>query len=169
MTGVQTCALPISQLSLATAHREKVDLAALCQVILAEFQAKEPGRIVQAQVQTPLEAWGDATLLAHLLRNLLGNAWKFSSRQARAVISVSGQPGSDGETVYCIEDNGAGFEMAYVDKLFGAFQRLHSPSEFSGAGVGLATARRIVSRHGGRIWAESVPEQGSRFYFTLGA
>ena len=161
--------LSLAQLSLATAHREKVDLAALCQVILAEFQAKEPGRIVQAQVQTPLEAWGDATLLAHLLRNLLGNAWKFSSRQARAVISVSSQPGSDGETVYCIEDNGAGFEMAYVDKLFGAFQRLHSPSEFSGAGVGLATARRIVSRHGGRIWAESVPEQGSRFYFTLGA
>ena len=136
--------------------------------MLFRSQAKEPGRHVQTEVQAPLEADGDASLLQHLLRHLLGNAWKFTSRQASAFIRVSSQTGSDGKTVYCIADNGAGFEMAYVDKLFGAFQRLHSPSEFSGAGIGLAMAHRIVARHGGRIWAESAPGQGARFYFTLG-
>ncbi len=161
--------LSLAQLSQTTTYREKVDLAALCNSLLADLQLKEPERIVQIQVQTPLEADGDAKLLLHLLRNLLGNAWKFTSRQDEAVIDVSSQAGPDGKTVYCIRDNGAGFDMTYADNLFGAFQRLHSPSEFSGVGIGLATARRIVTRHGGRIWAESAPHQGASFYFTLGA
>lgn len=161
--------LSLAQLSQATTRPEKVDLAAICTRVLATLQAKEPERRVQTEVEAPLEADGDAGLLEHLLRHLLGNAWKFTSRQASAVIRVSSQTGPDGKAVYCIADNGAGFEMAYVDKLFGAFQRLHSPSEFSGAGVGLAMAHRIVTRHGGRIWAESAPGQGARFYFTLGS
>lgn len=161
--------LSLAQLSQATTRPEKVDLAAICTTVLATLQAKEPARHVQTEVEAPLEADGDASLLQHLLGHLLGNAWKFTSRQASALIRVSSQPDSDGKTVYCIADNGAGFEMAYVDKLFGAFQRLHSPSEFSGAGIGLAMAHRIVTRHGGRIWAESAPEQGARFYFTLGS
>ncbi|MDP3796954.1 MAG: response regulator [Polaromonas sp.] len=161
--------LSLAQLSQATTRPGKVDLAAICTRVLATLQAKEPGRRVQTEVEAPLEADGDADLLEHLLRHLLGNAWKFTSRQASAVIRVSSQTGPDGKAVYCIADNGAGFEMAYVDKLFGAFQRLHSPSEFSGAGVGLAMAHRIVTRHGGRIWAESAPGQGARFYFTLGS
>jgi len=160
--------LSLAQLSQATTRPAKVDLGAICTAVLATLQAREPERHVRTEVQAPLEADGDAGLLEHLLRHLLGNAWKFTSRQASAFISVSSQTDSGGMKVYCIADNGAGFEMAYVDKLFGAFQRLHSPSEFSGAGVGLAMAHRIVTRHGGRIWAESAPEQGARFYFTLG-
>ncbi|MGH6640698.1 MAG: response regulator, partial [Polaromonas sp.] len=116
--------LSLAQLSQTTTYREKVDLAALCNTLLADLQLKEPERIVQIQVQTPLEADGDAKLLLHLLRNLLGNAWKFTSRQDEAVIDVSSQAGPDGKTVYCIRDNGAGFDMTYADNLFGAFQRL---------------------------------------------
>ena len=161
--------LSLAQLSQASPHRERVDLAAICTSVLATLQAKEPARHVHTEVQAPLQADGDAGLLQHLLGHLLGNAWKFTSRQASAFIRVSSQTDVGGKTVYCVADNGAGFEMAYVDKLFGAFQRLHSPSEFSGAGIGLAMAHRIVTRHGGRIWAESAPGQGARFYFTLGS
>ncbi|UUZ72446.1 hypothetical protein LP415_01335 [Polaromonas sp. P1(28)-8] len=153
--------LSLAQLSQATTRPEKVDLAAICTAVLATLQAKEPGRQVQTEVEAPLQADGDAGLLEHLLRHLLGNAWKFTSRQSSAFIRVSSQTNVGGKTVYCVADNGAGFEMAYVDKLFGAFQRLHSPSEFSGAGIGLAMAHRIVTRHGGRIWAESAPGQGA--------
>lgn len=161
--------LSLAQLSQATTRPEKVDLGAICTAVLAALQAKEPGRHVHTEVQAPLEADGDAGLLKHLVGHLLGNAWKFTSRQASACIRVSSQTDAGGKTVYCVADNGAGFEMAYVGKLFGAFQRLHSPSEFSGAGVGLAMAHRIVTRHGGRIWADSAPGQGARFYFTLSA
>lgn len=160
--------LSLAQLSQTTTQLATVDLSALCNSILAHLRAKEPGRRVQTDVQSPLNVHGDATLLTNLLVHLLGNAWKFTSKRDDALIRVSCEHTPDGPAVYCIADNGAGFEMAYVDKLFGAFQRLHSPTEFSGPGMGLAMARRIVTRHGGSIWAESVPDQGASFYFTLG-
>src|SRR4029077_1086585 len=105
-------------------------------------------------------------LLHIVIENLLGNAWKFSSRRQAAVIRFGARV-RDGEQVIFVGDNGAGFNMKYVDKLFGVFQRLHSASEFEGTGIGLATVQRIINRHGGRIWAEGAVDQGATFYFTL--
>jgi light-regulated signal transduction histidine kinase (bacteriophytochrome) len=101
-----------------------------------------------------------------VLNNLLGNAWKFTSKRAEAQISFDREQ-RNGETTYFIRDNGAGFDMAYIGKLFGAFQRLHTAGEFEGTGIGLATVKRIVYRHGGRVWAEGAVNEGATFYFTL--
>jgi light-regulated signal transduction histidine kinase (bacteriophytochrome) len=102
------------------------------------------------------------------MANLLGNAWKFTAKHEMAKIEF-GLEERDGTLVYCVRDDGAGFDMAYADKLFGAFQRLHGVTEFEGTGIGLATVQRIISRHGGRIWAEAEVEKGAAFYFTLQA
>ncbi|MGH2524756.1 MAG: sensor histidine kinase, partial [Anaerolineales bacterium] len=110
---------------------------------------------------------GDARLLRVMLENLLGNAWKFTGKRPQARIEF-GVAQRDGARVYFVRDNGAGFDMAYADKLFGAFQRLHGAHEFPGTGIGLATVQRIVQRHGGRLWAEAGVEQGATFNFTLG-
>ena len=109
---------------------------------------------------------GDVRLLRVVLENLLGNAWKFSGKQDQAHIEF-GVKQEAGESVYFLRDDGVGFDMAYADKLFGTFQRLHSLREFEGTGVGLATVQRIIQRHGGRIWAEAAVGQGATFYFTL--
>ena len=107
----------------------------------------------------------DSGLVEVLLENLMGNAWKFSSRKDDPTVQV-GRANGKGRVFY-VRDNGAGFDMAYADKLFGAFQRLHSDAEFEGTGIGLATVQRIVNRHGGRVWAEGEPGKGAAFYFTL--
>jgi light-regulated signal transduction histidine kinase (bacteriophytochrome) len=107
-------------------------------------------------------------LLRQVLENLLGNAWKFSGGERVTRIEFGSETDANGDVVYFVRDNGAGFNMAYSQKLFGPFQRLHSPSEFEGTGIGLAFVQRIISRHGGRIWAESAPGQGATFRFTLG-
>ena len=112
-----------------------------------------------------MSATADSRLVEILLQNLMGNAWKFSSRKDDPTVRV-GRLDGDGRVFY-VRDNGAGFDMAYADKLFGAFQRLHSASEFEGTGIGLATVQRIVHRHGGRVWAEAEPGRGATFYFTL--
>jgi len=161
--------LAMAQISRASLQRETVDLSAMAASLLEAMREREPQRQVLLDIQPGVTAQGDAHLLRQVLANLLGNAWKFSALQPHARIAFGGSQDGDGQTVYWVRDNGAGFDMAYADKLFGAFQRLHKSSEFPGTGVGLATVQRIVTRHGGRIWARSTPGEGALFQFTLGA
>ena len=135
---------------------------------MLHYAEKEGGRVVQTTVEADMLVLADLALLRQVLDNLIANAWKFTSKNPKAEISVGQEAGADGQPVYFVRDNGVGFDMAYVDKLFGAFQRLHSHEEFPGSGIGLATVQRIIARHGGKVWAWSVLGQGSTFYFTLG-
>lgn len=149
-------------------HATPVDLADIARQAGRECHEREPERQVELVVQDNLLTRGDPLLLLIALRNLLGNAWKFTARQPAPRVEVGGETGEGGETVFFVRDNGAGFDMAYADKLFRIFQRLHSPQEYEGNGIGLAVVQRIVARHGGRIWAEAAEGQGATFYFTLG-
>jgi PAS domain S-box-containing protein len=158
--------LKLSRLTRGELKEEPIDLSAMARDILAQFSESEPQRKVKADIEEGLTAVGDARLMYAALQNLLSNAWKFTSKREAAHIEF-GKTIQDDQTVYFIHDNGAGFNMAYIDKLFGAFQRLHHMSEFSGTGVGLATVQRIIHRHGGKIWAEGEPDGGATFYFTL--
>jgi signal transduction histidine kinase len=145
---------------------EPLDISTLAQQTLDELQRKEPQRTVNVTIQPGLHALADRRLASDLLAHLLGNAWKFTARTQDARIEV-GAVGDGRTAALCVRDNGAGFDMTYAPKLFKPFQRLHPPSEFEGAGIGLASAARIVSRHGGKIWAEATPKAGAVFYFTL--
>ena len=146
-----------------------VDLSALADDILANLQARQPERQVTLHIEAGLQTQGDAGLLRVVLENLLGNAWKYSAKQPEAEISMSQRLDKAGQPVFCVGDNGAGFDMAHADKLFEPFQRLHAAAEFEGTGVGLATVSRVIVRHGGSIWAESTPGLGTAFFFTLPA
>jgi PAS domain S-box-containing protein len=166
--------LALSRATRSEMTRTNVDLSALADSILHELSAEQPARQVRAQVSPGLMASGDARLLRVALRNLLHNAWKFTSRRAEAEISVGSEivgngapPAQRGKTAFFVRDNGVGFEMAYADKLFQAFRRLHSTEEFPGTGIGLATVQRIVRRHGGNVWAAGCPGQGTTVWFTL--
>lgn len=158
--------LKLSRLSRAEMRRAPVDITALAHEVVAELAAREPQRSVEVRIQPGLRDDADPRLVRILLENLLGNAWKFTGRVARPWIELSAT-GQEGPPIYCVRDNGAGFDMAYADKLFAPFQRLHSESEFPGTGIGLATVLRVVRRHGGHIRAESAPGQGTSFFFTL--
>jgi PAS domain S-box-containing protein len=158
--------LQLSQLTQGEMSRETVDLSELAQEIAESYQKTDPARQVKFEITTGLTAQGDKRLLRIMLANLLDNAWKFTRTRDYARISLDSTQ-QEGQTVYLVRDNGVGFDMFYADKLFGAFQRLHDGSEFEGTGIGLATVQRIVHRHGGRIWAESEPDKGTTFYFTL--
>ncbi|HZR46910.1 MAG TPA: ATP-binding protein [Candidatus Manganitrophaceae bacterium] len=147
-------------------RREEVDLTLLARSIAAELQRTEPEREVTFLIQDHLTTSGDPRLLRIVLENLLGNAWKFTSKHPTATIEF-GRVETNGTPVYFVRDNGAGFDMAYVDKLFGPFQRLHSLNEFAGTGIGLATVQRIIHRHGGEVWAEGEVEKGATLSFTL--
>ncbi|MGZ4969305.1 MAG: sensor histidine kinase [Methylobacter sp.] len=160
--------LKLSRITRSELKRENIDLSALANEVIDELRKQEPGRTVQCTIQAGIIAWGDARLLHIVLDNLLGNAWKFTSKCADAHIEFGMQKQGD-ESVYFVRDNGAGFDMAYAEKLFGAFQRLHDASEFPGTGIGLATAQRVIHKHGGRIWAEGEVGKGATFYFTLEA
>ena len=158
--------LQLSRLTRDKFKFEPVNLSSLAQTVEAELRQTEPGRHVEFSIMPDMEGWGDAHMLRIVLDNLLGNAWKFTTKNPMAYLQFSSQQ-RDGETVYCVRDNGVGFDMAYADKLFGVFQRLHGVNEFPGTGVGLATVQRIIHRHGGRIWAEAEIDHGAAFYFTL--
>ncbi|MEH2045389.1 sensor histidine kinase [Nostoc sp.] len=158
--------LNLSRLTRSEMHCEKVDLSALVEAIATELHKTQPERQVEFIITPGLVANGDAHLLRIVLENLLGNAWKFTGKHQKARIEF-GLLLQDDTHVYFVRDDGTGFDMAYVEKLFGAFQRLHAMTEFEGTGIGLATVQRIVHRHGGRVWAESTVEQGATFHFTL--
>jgi light-regulated signal transduction histidine kinase (bacteriophytochrome) len=138
----------------------------MAQQIIDELRSQDPGRSVEILIAPSVVASGDRTLLRIVLENLLGNAWKYTGRAEQALIEFDCQR-QGAVVVYRVLDNGAGFDMRFADRLFGAFQRLHSPNDFPGTGVGLATVARIVQRHHGRVWAESSPGAGASFYFTL--
>jgi light-regulated signal transduction histidine kinase (bacteriophytochrome) len=158
--------LLLARVSRAEPRCDPVNLQELAEQVIESLRAAEPERSVEFVCSGALACEGDAALLRVLLENLLGNAWKFTSQRPAARIELSGQ-GTGPERVYCVRDNGAGFDMVYAGKLFGAFQRLHTQQEFPGSGVGLATVLRIVGRHGGRIWAEGRVGHGASFRFTL--
>jgi len=160
--------LALSRLTRAEMRATAVDLTALARAVAATLGQAEPERVVTWDITEGLTAHGDAGLLRVALDNLLGNAWKFTSRRPTARITL-GARREEGQTVYFVRDDGAGFDMAYADKLFGAFQRLHTAREFAGTGIGLATVQRIIHRHGGRVWAQGAVEQGATISFTLTA
>ncbi len=159
--------LNLSRATRTELKKQRVDLSKLADEMLAELQKPEPQRKTKIEITPGLSAQGDAALLRTVMENLLGNAWKFSAKEKETHIEV-GRTTIEGEEAFYVRDNGAGFDMTYADKLFGAFQRLHRAEEFSGTGIGLATVQRIINRHGGKVWAESEVGRGATFYFTLG-
>jgi signal transduction histidine kinase len=159
--------LALSQVSRSELIREPVNLSALARSVASDLKQTEPGREVEFAVANDVLVEGDSKLLLIVMDNLLGNAWKFSSKHSRARVEF-GVAAKNGETIYYVRDNGAGFDMAHAGKLFRAFQRLHQANEFQGTGIGLATVGRIIHRHGGRVWAEGEVEKGATFCFTLG-
>ncbi|MDB4984845.1 MAG: Phytochrome, two-component sensor histidine kinase [Myxococcaceae bacterium] len=158
--------LALSRLSRSELQVEQVDLSKIAGNIVEQLRANDPERAVEVQIAPGLSAIADPQLIASALENLIGNAWKFTSKREQARIEV-GVTTKDEQRVLFVRDNGAGFDMAYQHKLFGVFQRLHTVQEFEGTGIGLASVQRIIHRHGGRIWPEAAVEQGAAFYFTL--
>ncbi len=160
--------LQLSKVGRAELRRQRVDLSGLAETVAAELRQANPERLVRTLIPPGVAAEGDHRLLRIVLENLLGNAWTFSADEAEAVIEF-GVAHPEGVATYFVRDNGAGFDMAYAERLFTPFQRLHLQSQFPGTGIGLATVHRIVDRHGGRVWAESVIDQGATFLWTLPA
>jgi two-component system NtrC family sensor kinase len=159
--------LVLDRVSRAELSGEAIDLSGLSRRLLEEYGGGDPGREVSVTVQDRLWVHADRRLTQLTMKQLLDNAWKFTSLRAQARIEVGMQAAEDGEPVFFVRDNGCGFDMAYADKLFRVFQRLHSSHEFPGTGVGLAVAHRAIGRHGGRIWADARTSGGATFYFTL--
>jgi signal transduction histidine kinase len=160
--------LDLSRVSRGPLRREVIDLSPMARDIVKKLERSHPERRVKFVAQEGVVAFGDSNLLAVALENLLGNAWKFTSKRDEATIEFGAVPHDSGGVAYYVRDDGAGFDPRYADKLFGAFQRLHGSEEFEGTGIGLATVARIVHRHGGRVWAESEVGEGATFCFTLG-
>lgn len=158
--------LALSRISRSELVTRPVSLTQICEEAVAALREREPARIVEVDVQRDINVNGDARLLRIAMDNLLGNAWKYTGPVAQPRIVVGAQTDPQGP-VYFVRDNGVGFDMAYANKLFAPFQRLHAASQFPGSGIGLVIAQRILARHGGRIWADGVPDQGATFYFTL--
>ena len=145
---------------------QEFNISNLVTDIINEIKISEPEKQVTVEIQNNLKANADKHLLRIALHHLMHNAWKFASKNDNPTIQFTCSE-KNNETIYCVADNGIGFDMSYYDQLFEPFKRLHSSDEFSGIGIGLATAQRIIERHGGKLWAESEPEEGAKFYFTL--
>ncbi len=160
--------LSLSRVSSTELKLQRIDLSEIARGVAERLKRDDPGRKVEFEIAQSAPVLADPKLMEIALENLLNNSWKFTSKTPQARIEFAFSDGG-GKTVYLVRDNGAGFDMKHSDRLFVPFQRLHSPSDFPGTGVGLATVRRVITRHGGEIWAEGVPNKGATFYFTLGA
>jgi signal transduction histidine kinase len=160
--------LNLSRVATSSMHRQQIDLSALARPIIDELRRREPDREVEFVLPSVTPAFADPRLMQIVLDNLLRNAWKYTSHHVRARIEF-GQETRDGQVSFFVKDDGSGFDSRSADRLFQPFQRLHSAAEFPGNGIGLATVRRIIQRHGGRVWAEGTVEQGATFYFALDA
>ena len=166
MTQLIDDLLALAKVTRSELRDEEVDLSQLARAAITGLQRSQPDRRVEITIQDGVMSRGDARLLSVVFENLLGNSWKFTQKREGARISFTSEL-RDGQPVYVVRDNGAGFDAAFVNKLFGVFQRLHSTAEFEGTGIGLATVRRVVNRHHGRVWAEGAVERGASFFFTL--
>jgi len=158
--------LMLSRVTRAELRMTKVDLSDMAVELLDELQQGDPQRRIERQVEPGLSVYGDPALLRTALANLLGNAWKFTSKRELSRIELGAQQ-ANGRRVFYVRDNGAGFDMAHAGKLLAPFRRLHTQQEFEGIGIGLATVNRIIQRLGGRIWAEGRVDGGATFYFAL--
>jgi PAS domain S-box-containing protein len=166
MANLIDALLILSRVTQADLALTEVDFTSLAEEISAELVTHNTGRNVTWKIEPKMTVTADPVLLKSALQNLLGNSWKFTAKHSSANIEV-GSIHENGEVIYFVRDDGAGFDMQYASKLFGAFQRMHSLVDFEGTGIGLATVQRIINKHGGRIWAEGKPEEGATFYFTL--
>jgi signal transduction histidine kinase len=158
--------LELSRVGRADLRRQHVDMSEIARTVVAELRQRDPDRQVEVDIEDALVADVDSRLMRVVLDNLLGNAWKFTANVAQPRVQVCRDPAPEG-AVYFVRDNGAGFDIAYADKLFRPFQRLHRECEFPGTGIGLATIHRIIDRHGGRVWAEGAVGRGATIYFTV--
>jgi light-regulated signal transduction histidine kinase (bacteriophytochrome) len=158
--------LQLSHVSGSELTREPVDLSAVAHSAVGDLRRRDPAREVTILIQEGVTAHADARLMRIVIDNLVGNAWKYTAKQERPTIEFGHQPRQNTIT-YFVRDNGAGFDMSQADKLFRPFTRLHTPDQFPGTGIGLATVWRIIDRHGGRIWTEATTGQGATFYFHI--
>jgi light-regulated signal transduction histidine kinase (bacteriophytochrome) len=158
--------LNLARVTRRSMQRETVDLSSLAKSIARDLSTEEPDRQVEFSIAEGLTADADSGLMKIAMQNLIGNAWKYTSAHDRARIEF-GRTDQNGHSAYFVKDDGAGFDPRYVERLFGAFQRLHAATQFPGTGIGLATVQRIIHRHGGQVWAEGGVERGATFYFTL--
>jgi light-regulated signal transduction histidine kinase (bacteriophytochrome) len=168
MSDLIDALLELSRISRSALGRHTVDISAVALAVVDELRRRDVTRKLGATIAPGMVAEADGRLVRILFDNLVGNAWKFTAKTDSPHVEI-GAERREGETVYFVRDNGAGFDMAYAERLFTPFQRLHSEREYAGTGIGLATVKRIVERHGGRIWAESAPDRGASFFFTLPA
>lgn len=158
--------LNLSRIGRGEMNIRQVNLSEMAKEVADDLRRSQPERQVEIVIQDGMNVRGDSLLLRNVLENLLGNAWKYTSKHPTAHIEFGVQK-QNGKDVYFVRDDGAGFDMAHTQKLFGAFQRLHTTTEFPGTGIGLATVHRIIHRHGGKVWAEGEVEKGATFYFTI--
>jgi light-regulated signal transduction histidine kinase (bacteriophytochrome) len=158
--------LELSRLTRSQLRHKVVDLSALAEKVIETLYQGDPRQETEIIITPGMQAYADERMLRIVLENLIGNAWKFTSKHHQTRIEVGVMP-YEGEQVYFVRDDGAGFDIQYADKLFVPFQRMHSADSFEGTGIGLATVLRIIHRHGGRVWVESAVEHGATFYFTL--